>query len=136
MKFGDRDLDVTPARCGTEWRHCPEKEGCLASWEDTAERTSCLRLLAFPESKVLDVKTFEEIDLTTQSRHLRLIVDHGKLRFVRLPRTDRDLLITYEKEYAKHEKNHIAGNYLTMLAGMLTDRGYSTDIVDVRRRLW
>lgn len=133
MQILDRDIDEHPPYCGTLWRHCPEREACVGNYNDSCE---CERELAFPESKVLDVKSFEEIDLTKATSRYRLIIDHGSLRFVTIPRTDRQLLIAYEREFARNERTHIAGNYLTTLGQMLTARGYQTDIHEVRKRLW
>lgn len=115
------------ANCGTEWRHCPDRWEC--GMPDKCERPPQLPNVVLPE------RLFEDIDLATQSRNLRLIIDKGSLRFVRLPRTDRELLIAYDKEFTKTERSHITGNYLTLLAKMLTKSGYSTDIHDVRLRL-
>lgn len=126
---------VRQAPCGTDWRHCPVRWDCDLMGMDTPEVLLCDRMPQVPNN-VLPERSFEDIDLTMMNHHLHLIVDKGSLRFVKLPRTDRELLISYEKEYAKTEHTHISGNYQSLLAEMLTARGYSTDIVDIRRRLW
>lgn len=125
--------DPTAIYCGTDWRHCPQAPNCPNNFEDSRE---CERKLRFPMSKMLDVKVMEDIDLAHPASGMKLIVDHGKFRLFRTPRTDRDLLLAYEREYSRCERSRIAGTALTLLASMLTGRGYSTDIHDVRKRLF
>jgi hypothetical protein len=123
---------VRNAPCGTEWRHCPVRWDCNDMGNECPYH--CERIPTLPNA-VLPERLFEDIDLATGSKELRLIIDRGYLRFVRMPRTDRDLLIAYEKEYSKTEKSHILGNYQNLLTKMLIERGYTADIHDVRQRL-
>lgn len=127
--------------CGTHYRHCPEALTCVRTYDAGCWAYGCERVPGSNQSDpepgpVLDLKVFEDIDLGTMSRQYRLVYDKGYLKLFKIPKTDRDLLIAFEREYVKVERTHIYGTIYNTLAQMLQARGYSTDIHDVRQRLW